>query len=372
MNLIKENDAIINSFINIIEDREFKFLLFKNNFNYEMAVTSCKTLLNINQLVREYLISYEKEAKDGEKLILLFGILQGLFVGVDSLYTIGRMSNLNKLMININQNEDLREIKHIRNDVVGHPTYRYYTNTVGFCTLDFDHINASEIKYYVYTFQNGETFIEEKNVDILQVINSYYVESNAILSQTVQFFKMKQTSQYINISMSVSILGLRFYEGKIDIDLLDEIESEYTKLFALAKNANNRVLWRIKLIRLLFSLPQDEYLSYLTITEMFKLYSLFYNLEKQFTKSLKFKFVKYNMNNDFTKLRAKIKKIKKNNFDISNLHDSRHPLYYEYMKTIFDNLSNDKEVSKLVKWIRNKVEEGNHDLLYVIGSELKK
>lgn len=172
--------------------------------------------------------------------------------------------------------------------------------------------------------------------------------------------------------MSVSILGLRFSEGNIDDDLLNKIESEYTKLFALAKNANNRVLWRIKLIRTLFTFPQDEYINYLTITEIFKLYSLLYNLEKQFTKSLKFRFVKYNKNNDIHKLRAKINKIKKNNFDITNLHDSRHPLYYEYMKTIFNNLSNDKEVSKLVKWIRIKVEEGNHDLLYVIGSELKK
>ena len=110
MDLIKNNDNIITSILDIIDDRELKFLFFKNNFNYEMAKTSCNTLLNINELVREYNISYTKESKDGEKLILLFGLLQGLFVAVDSLYTIGRMSNLNKLMININQNEDLREI----------------------------------------------------------------------------------------------------------------------------------------------------------------------------------------------------------------------------------------------------------------------
>ena len=42
------------------------------------------------------------------------------------------------------------------------------------------------------------------------------------------------------------------------------------------------------------------------------------------------------------------------------------------MKLIFDTFSNDKDVAKLVKWIKGKVDEGNHDILYVIGSELKK
>ena len=372
MAIINDNDKIVSRFQEIINNKEIKFIHFKNDFNFEMTKTSCETLLNLNELVREYRLSYLNEGKNGEKLILLFGLLQGLFVAVDSLYTIGRVSNLNKLMININQNEDLREIKHIRNDVVGHPTYRYYANTIGFCTLDFENINASHIKYFIYTFENNQTIIEQKDVDLLQVIDSYYCECNSILSQTIQFFEMKQESKEINISHLISILGLRYYEGKLDLDLLDRIEKEYSNLFKLAKNANNRVLWRIGLIRSIGNYEQDDYIKYLTLTEMFKLYSLMFNLEKQFNKKLKFKFVKFEKNREFTKLRSKIQKIKKNNFEINNLHDSRHPLYEEYMKTIFDAFNKDDEVHSLIQWMKEKVKEKNHNLLYMIGSDLKK
>lgn len=372
MENINFNNFVVSDFVKVIEDKELKFLFFKNEFNYEMARTSCDTLININLIVDEYLVSYHKEAGDGEKLTLLFGLLQGLFVAIDALYTIGKMTNLNKLMININQNNNLREIKHIRNDVVGHPTFRFYEDTVGFCTLDFRNINASIFKYFIYTIENGKTKIEEKNVDLLDVIDSYYLESNAILSQTLEFFKLKQKPKKINISLLVSLLGLRFTEGNIDLELLDKIHTEYVDLFHLAKNVNNRVLWRINLIKLLYSLPQDEYYNYLTITEIFKLYSLLYNLERQITKGLKFKFTKFNKNNEFHKLRLKIKKIKSKDFDINNLHDSRHPLYNGYMNIIFEKFSKDKEVSNLIKWIKDRVHEENNDILYLIGSELKK
>jgi hypothetical protein len=82
--------------------------------------------------------------------------------------------------------------------------------------------------------------------------------------------------------------------------------------------------------------------------------------------------VKFEKNREFIKLRSKVKKIKKNNFEIINLHDSRHPLYEEYMKTIFEVYSKDDDVYSLIKWIKEKVKEGNHNLLYMIGSDLKK
>jgi hypothetical protein len=374
MNDIALNNKVLSQFLDKIQEKEIKYLIFKNDFNFLMAKTSCDTLRNINILVDEYRHSYCTETSSGDKALLLFGILQGLFVGIDCHYTIGRSTLLNKIMININQNDSLREIKHIRNDVVGHPSYRFYNDdSIGFCALDLDHIHDTNFKYIVYSNPNGQVHQEERTVNILEVINNYFTESNAILTQTVSFFNLLSNHEKPELSYLISVLGFKFIDNELDYKLLEEIKLKYTSLLKLQSDSNNRVLWRVKLISFLFDdHDKNEYVNFLTIMEIYKLYSLVYNLEKKMNPKLKYKFVNFNKNQDFKLLKVKISKIKKKNFNINVLHDFKHPLYMQNMEFLISEFINDNEVSKLVKWINSQVEDKNIDMLYLIGSELKK
>src|SRR5690606_13891944 len=59
-------------------------------------------------------------------LLDVFGLLQGLFVGIDAMYQLSFTTTKYKYHININMNKNLKELKYLRNDVVGHPTNRNY------------------------------------------------------------------------------------------------------------------------------------------------------------------------------------------------------------------------------------------------------
>lgn len=369
------NNQAINLFYEHLNNKEIKFYFFKNEFNYRMAETSLSILKNINYLIDHYRETVGRNEENGEKILNLYGILQGLFVGIDCLYTIGKASTMNKLMINLNQNITLREIKHVRNDVVGHPSYRFYSDdTIGFCALDLEHIQNSKFSYLVYTPSHQSSYeVNSREIDMIDVINSYFEESNAILTQTVNLFAAIENKEHVDISSMISLLAYRFSEGKLDLALLSQIRKTYQEYLKLAESSNNRVLWRLRLIEYLFKFAdKNDYTTYLTYQEMFKLYSLVYSFEKKLDPKLRYKFVKYETSAEFKSLKNKVSKIKRADFNPSELHDARHPLYHHHMKILFDSLRGDKEVEGLLNWIRKMIQQQDLDILYLIGSELKK
>src|SRR5690554_4199738 len=214
------NNKTIEELITVIDNKELSYLVFKNKFKYQMAHTSCETLKNMNLVTKKYRESYSHMKTNEDKISLLFSILQGLFVAIDSLYTIGKTTTTNKIFLNVNQNQELRQIKHIRNDVVGHPSYRYFSDSIGFSTLDLDHINDNIFTYLTYKNKKGKIIVEENKVDLLKVIDSYYYESNNILKSTLQFFDLRNRDEDIDIASMVSLLSFRFIDGNLDDELL--------------------------------------------------------------------------------------------------------------------------------------------------------
>lgn len=371
---MKNNSTLINEYIESISDVKLKKILFKDEFNFHMAHTSAATLLNMEVLINEYLNDIKKNNGDGDKIILLFGILQGLFVGIDSIYTIGKATGLNKLMINLNQHESLREIKNIRNDVVGHPTYRYYDkNSVGYCTLDLDHIEYSNITYFIYTYENNRINITKRHVDLIESINDYHNELDEILTRTIKFNEVLLSKEKTKLSFLIRDLADIFIGGTYSSTLLEDIRLKYSKLFNLPKSANNRVIWRINLIDYLFNFhDKNVYTDYLTYSEIYKLHMLVFNFEKKLDVRLKYNFPKYHRNEEFKYLRSQLIKLRNINFNINVLHDSRHPLYKNSIKLLIDRFKDDDKCSKLVYWIESQVKQSNDSMLYLIGSELKK
>lgn len=371
---MKNNIPLIKEYIEKIKNPNIKNALFKDEFNYHMGLTSAQTLLNIELLISEYLIDNPKITKNGDKIIYLFGILQGLFVGIDAIYTIGKASGLNKLMINLNQHDSLREIKNIRNDVVGHPTYRYFeNNSVGYCTLDLDHIENSKIIYFIHTFEKNKIKIEKRRVDLINSIDDYSNELEEILTRTLKFNDVLLSQIKPNISYLISNLADDFSKGKYNLELLEDIRVKYSQLLTLPKSSNNRVIWRMNLIDYLFNCHnKNEYTNYLTYSEISKLYSLVFTFEKKIDIKMKYKFIDYSRNPEFKYLNLQLVKIKDKSINISILHDARHPLYNSSMMRIIKRFENDPKCANLIKWIETQVKQKNDSMLYLIGSELKK
>lgn len=367
------NNQLIDSLLEIITEDETKYVLFPTAFRYQMARTSFLTLKNINALTASYRMNYNQNNNKDKLALLLFGLLQGLFVAIDCLYTIAHTTMLSKIIINLNENDVLRNIKHIRNDVVGHPSYRQFTNdSVGFCALDLDHIDEAKINYQIFTFKNHQVQTEYKQIDLISVLDNYYIESNATLEHTLQILSMKQKHDTVDVASKVSILGFRFQKGIEDLSLLNEIKKTYQQTFHIKHKSSNRVLWRLRLIEKLFLITdKNPYINYLLILEIYKLYGLLYGLEKQFTPDLKYRFVRFSENSDFKLLKQKIKTIKKEHFDVTILHDSKHPLYHEHMEEVF-TVCDDNTTKPLITWIKQQIRNNDHDMLYLIGSVLKK
>lgn len=363
----------LNRFQSIFQDEELTSLILSKPYQKEMIDTAVLTLKNIQLLIEEYVRSYQSVISRGDKGLFIFGLLQGLFVGIDALYTIGKLTKLNKTMINLNQNLVLRQIKHIRNDVVGHPTYRLYEqDLVGFCALDFDHIEESTFQYKVYLYKNNQLEISTEKVDMMAVIRDFYREAAYFLQDTIQFFYLKKEKHPLHLSTQVHLLAVRYQNRQIDFSLLQDIENSYQKTMHSKDNHTNRVLWRIRLIRFLFNQSQpNEYVKYLTFLELYKLYSLLFHLEKQLNQHIRFRFISFEPNSEFVLLRKKIKTCSKN-IDCTIIHDAYHPLYSQNMNKIFSCLENSKEIQPLLTWIKEQVHGADRDMLYLIGSELKK
>ncbi len=363
---------IVKEFNDVLKCEENNHRLFSNRFFYQMLKEAIDTLENIYYLITAYQTNYSKDPSAGNKVLNLFGLLQGLFVAIDCLYTIGRATNINKIMININQNNVLRSIKHIRNDVVGHPAYRYYeNNAIGFCSLDLHNINGDELVYKTVIFFANNITEESHTVRMLEVIMQFFIESSSVLNQTLQFLKMKKAESKWYLAGEIAKLGSDYLNGINNFDLLKKIENDFITKMALKIDSNHRVLWRIKLIFTLFNKQKNEYLFYLTILEIYKLYSLLYQLEKQINSAIKFYFPSFIPNSEFVLLKKAIKKDKKRLYDPYSLHDNSHPLFRRNFEVLLEQYQNDEKTSKLRSWIKEELIKNDRDILYLIGSELK-
>lgn len=371
MEFIEINVEFIESLLEKIENRTFSYLIFKNTFSETMFKASCNTIKNSNLILDFYQKTSDKYLQKGEKLLLIFGVLQSLFTSIDALYNLGRSLLIDKLMININQNEHLREIKYIRNDVVGHPTYRYYDDKqVGFCILNEDDVLDDIFHYFVYTFPKNTIKIDKHNVDLLKIIDNYKKESINIIQQTKNFLDLMEKSEDTTLLQKIYVLADKYSKGYNDLTLLKEIELDFCGLLGIKNDSNNRFLWRIKLIKMLFEQEKNVYINFLIYAELRKIYSLAYKLAIRLKPKIKYKFISYKVPNDFIILSNLLIKNKK--IDLNILKDSYHPLFSSMYNTVIVEYIQNSKVTTLIEWIKKYFDANNHDMLYLIGSQLKK
>lgn len=350
-----------------LEDPAYQDKIFQSKFYKKMAYTSIFTLENISYIIDEYLVSYKVERKKQEQLLLLFGLLQGIFAGIDALYSLSRSLGLNKILIGLNQNKVLKEIKRIRNDVVGHPTYRYYdNNTIGFCILDFDKMTESKISYSIYTDDSDD--VERRTVDMIEVINSYLLETMTNLQSTSRFLDLKLNLEAVNLLDLATVLFNNYVNGEKDFKNLNQIKENYQKLIEI-DNANDRIIWRVNNINYLFNLEENKYVKHLTFLEIKKLYESLYDLERQVNSQARKQKLVFDGAADLNRLKRDLRKQKDKNYNLYN--DYTHPLYLKFLKSLVKKLKKNKKYNDLANWLDKIIKENDQVLLYAFGSYLK-
>lgn len=352
--LILENEERIESF-----DLDY----YKHQKNYPI-LAALSALETTNEIQKCY-YSLEDGAFDFNAL-KLYAFLQSLFVSVDSLYALSFALTKSKSFININKNPVLRELKYIRNDVVGHPANRMYNSTtLAYCILDVSSINHDGFYYNVFSGQG----IESKYVDITKIVESFYIESNAFLSELLEVaVDEKMKSKYAKLALES--LDLFNMKGNY-MESLGSLKNLYLKNFPNATSSQHRFLWRMELIEALEKYQSsDEEISdlkeYAIGTELIKIYQLFSG--KEYALSLARR--KPVLVSAFYRF---IKKNKESVSYVDKINDLKNPFILSSLDHLLE-LSIEKNVIAVTKYINflKELYEAKEDaLLYAFALPVK-
>ncbi len=352
--LILENE-------NKIETFDISYYEAQRNHPVMAAISALETT---NEIQKCY-FDLEDSSLDFNAL-KLYALLQSLFVSVDSLYALSISLTKSKNLININRNPVLRELKYIRNDVVGHPANRMFNSTtLAYCILDIESINKYEFSYNIFSGQG----IERKKINLTELVENYYVECNSFLEELHRVeVKERQTSNFSKLSLE----ALNLFDMRGDYyACLAKLKKLYLKHYPTATPSQHRFLWRMELIDELrdFSYQdfdiQDlkEYAIGLEIIKIYqsfsgKEYSVFLGRQKPSLISEFYRFLKKN---------------KKSLPLIDKINDIKQPLLKDSLNQLFQ-LAKEKNAHGVIKYLnflKTLYDNKEATLLYAFALPLK-
>ena len=234
---------------NIIEKFELEYYVNSKNYSVSSALAALETT---NEIQKTY---FDKEETDdvGENLLNLYALLQSLFVSIDSLYSLAYSLTKSKAFININQNDDLRKLKYIRNDVVGHPSNRTYNSKdVAYCVLDNNSVKKYDFSYNVYYSDKVECI----SIDLESIVNSYYKECNNLLNEIYAIAKENKSASKLS-KKAFNVIESYINNGDY-LKELKELKALYLKNYDNAKSDQHRLIMRIEHIERMLKFNSED------------------------------------------------------------------------------------------------------------------
>ncbi len=332
-------------------DELLKNLKAKNKKDYYKSLSALEVLKNTPLVFNAY--KHSKETK-GDIILHIYGLLQNMFVSVDALYDLCRLNMHYKYNVNINQNETLRKVKHIRNDIVGHPTHRTYEGGgVGYSMLNLEKTTLKEIIYETHFFKDNNHEIISNNVDTYKLMDEFISESSIIIEELKNHLIVERDKTLFNLSYDLANNVRKYIYNLND---LHNLRDTYIEKYKVPKGSNNRILWRIRLLEKCFNwndADEDiiELIEYLTFKESYKIHEMCAKLE----------------NISPQKLFKPLPKLLKEMYRFLNKNKDKR----KYIKTLLDNSSmyykKDLEALKGPKIISYLETLTDADLIYLVG-----
>lgn len=352
--LVLENERLIEQF-NISEYLDSKL--------YQIAA-SLAALETTNEIAKSFTNKRDDDLPKEDHILRLYALLQGLFVSIDSLYALTLALTRSKSNINLNNNKYIRQIKYIRNDVVGHPSNRVLgTDNVAYCILDNSSIDAYKFSYQIYT----EDSILVKDIILDDLLKAYYEESNILLKQLYSF--SLNEGNKIRIKSKVSLMLDSYLMGGSYQDELDEVIKKYKEKYKDATKDTNRVIWRYTLINKLENIEcqnvdEKELINYCIGLELVKIYELVTNTKFNFKKKLP-KYV--------SSMYRFLKQNKKAKSYLKYLVDSDHPIFKLNIELLYNEALKVgyTAVIEYLDLIKKYLNMGELELVYALNLPIK-
>lgn len=355
-NLIKENEKRIEKF-------DIKYYLDSKKYSIAAALSALETT---NEIPKSFFNKDNKELTLSDYVMRLYALLQGLFVSIDSLYALALSLTKSKSFININNNKDLRQLKYIRNDVVGHPANRVLDNDeIAFCILDNNSITLKSFSYKIYTKDS----ITNRSVNINDILASYYKESNALLDELYKIANKEKNKTKLQELIS-NTLAL-YFKGDDYLAEFNNFIIEYKQLYPKSKKEQHRILWRFDLIgRLNQTKSNDEneisVINHCIGLELVKIYELVYGNKYKIDLMTKIP--------DYISLFYRFLNKNKALYPYLNyLGDTDHPLFLSSLAKLKDEALNKRiyEVVNYLNMIIKAYDLNDLELVYALALPIK-
>ncbi|MBQ9124110.1 MAG: hypothetical protein IJY14_00315 [Acholeplasmatales bacterium] len=352
---IKLNKEKINRF-------DFNKQIEKKDYQMAAAIAALDTTNNI-QL--SYFNNKENLTRN-DHILRLYALLQGLFVSIDSLYALAYALTNSKSFININNNPDLRNLKYIRNDVVGHPSNRVIgEDALAYCILDNDSITVESFKYYIYS----QDEIKQEIIDVNAILESYYNESNALLDELYKIAISNQNSTSLEEAIE-KVLDDYNHQLDYESSLLAFIKL-YKEIYLDSNKSQHRVLWRFDLIDLLHSYrpcnsDEADVINYCIGLEIGKIYQLI----NKATYKIDFNKATPKYISAFYRFLNKNKHLVES---LNYLKGTENPLFYSTLKKLKREAAkkNSLDAANYLEMIMAAYQGKNYDLAYSLALPIK-
>ncbi len=229
-----------NNYENALNNFKLKY----SDIKYDVSIS----VLDLNKdIIGFFYETIENDYSKEEACLRLYGFLQALFVSIDAIYTLSISLTGSKNFININNNKTLRELKYIRNDVVGHPTNRVINKETVYCILNPSDIFKYTFKYRVYGFEKEEI----REVSFLAILFDYYTEASNLLNVLTNYSKVKSSSKF---SDDLYFMLNEYKDGRDISVIFKTFKLAYKKI----NKTDTRIDRRITLLSRLHSLKKTK------------------------------------------------------------------------------------------------------------------
>lgn len=345
---VEENEYLIEKF-------NIKAYLTKKNY----AVVGALAALEITNEVQKYFASIMNKENDlSARLMHLYGFLQSLFVSIDGLYELAYLISGSKKFININQNKDLRNLKHIRNDVVGHPANRNTRQQeAAYCILDKNSMTNTTFTYLICKDKE----IIKKEVELIPLVIAYYEETNSLLKSLLNI--SNQTLGNSHLILLINNL-IKKYPYPNYLNDLDIIYNDYIEKYN-NKEIKNRFVWRYSLIKEIAKFNHIEINKDLKEDVIYLQLAKLYNI-------ITAKVLNKTSHGDTIKLTYRFLR---KNLDLYNervyLCDMSHPFFNETLNKFMRRAKNNKTVTYYLDILAKLSDLGYSDLVYAYALPIK-